>query len=318
LGTASDSEDGTLPASALSWEIRFYHNDSHLHFHPVDTFEGVSSASFTIPDAGHTSVNVWFRILLTARDSSGAVTTVKRDIHPQTVTIDLASSPAGAPLLLDGAPAPTSFESVVGMRRTIEAPFDFTTGGVRYEFHSWSDGLPARHEIVAPAADLVLTAAYGRPAAAGLRAEYFDLPGNVSSLPNLSGLTPDVIRTEKRILNRATTSPWPGLDGRFADTFASRHTGFLKVETAGSYTLFLTSDEGSRLWIDGQLVVDNDGLHRMRERSAVVELSAGYHELRIEYFENTGQSGLVLAWEGPGIARQVIPATNLARTRPIL
>lgn len=316
-GFAVDEEDGALESSSLRWEVRFYHNDGRLHYHPFATFVGVDNASFVIPDSGETSPNVWFRILLTAVDSSGLSTTVKRDILPRLATVELASLPAGAPLLLDGAPAPASFRAVVGMKRTIAAPFSFSVEGAAYEFVSWSDGQPAAHELITPAVDAVLTASYGRAPPSGLVAEYFDLSADQVGLPDLSARTPDVARVEKRLLYRATSEAWPGLDDRFADHFAARYTGFLKVATAGAYTLHLGSDDGSRLWIDGQLLIDNDGVHRMRERSATIELEVGHHELRIEYFENTGLAGLVLAWEGPGIARQVIPATNLSRSRPV-
>ena len=95
-----------------------------------------------------------------------------------------------------------------------------------------------------------------------------------------------------------------------------RHTGFLRVGTAGSYTLSLNSDEGSKLWLDGELVINNDGRHPMRERSATRTLTAGDHSLRVEYFENTGHAGLILSWAGPGISKQVIPASALFQAAP--
>ena len=118
-------------------------------------------------------------------------------------------------------------------------------------------------------------------------------------------------RTDALIDYRPTRSPWAGLDGRFADTFASRHTGYLEVDTAGRYTLDLSSSDGSKLWLDGKPLINNDGLHPMRQRSRTVVLSAGLHcaacRLLREYRESRADRVLGRA----GIAKQVIPAGNL-------
>ena len=134
----------------------------------------------------------------------------------------------------------------------------------------------------------------------GLKAEFFDFTTRLKRLPNLGGRVAEVTRTDALIDYRPTRNPWPGLDGRFADTFASRHTGYMEVDTAGRYTLYLSSSDGSKLWLDGKLLINNDGLHPMRQRSRTVALSAGLHSLRVDYFENTGKAGLIVSWAGPG------------------
>ncbi len=145
----------------------------------------------------------------------------------------------------------------------------------------------------------------------GLTAEFFDFTTRLARLPNLTGRVPTVTRTDALIDYHPTRRPWAGLDGRFANTFASRHTGYLEVSTAGRYTLDLSSSDGSKLWLDGKLLINNNGLHPMRQRSRTIALSAGLHVLRVDYFENSGKAGLILSWAGPGIAKQVIPAGNL-------
>lgn len=151
-------------------------------------------------------------------------------------------------------------------------------------------------------------------AATGLRAEFFDFARRFAAIPSFARRTPQAVRDVALVNYTATTSPWLDLDSRFADTFAARHTGYLRVETPGTYTIILASDDGSRLWLDGQILVNNDGRHGMRERSATVPLAAGYHTLRIDSFENIGQAGLELSWSGPGIARQVVPTGQLSRS----
>ena len=89
--------------------------------------------------------------------------------------------------------------------------------------------------------------------------------------------------------------------------------GDIDIPADGSYTFTTGSDDGSRLWIDGQLVVDNDGLHGYREiASAAVTLSAGKHAIRCDFFENGGAESLRVFWQGPGIAKQVVPASALS------
>ncbi len=91
--------------------------------------------------------------------------------------------------------------------------------------------------------------------------------------------------------------------------YAFRFDSRITVDTAGAYTFYTSSDDGSRLYVDGQLVVDNDGLHAMKEQNGVVTLAAGEHDVRVEYFEKTGQDALVVSWAGPGFGKQVISNT---------
>lgn len=83
-------------------------------------------------------------------------------------------------------------------------------------------------------------------------------------------------------------------------SFALRFAGKIRVDRPGRYTFFLNSDDGSRLLVDGSLVVDNDGRHAERVVSSSVELVAGLHDLDVQYFEIDGKKRLELAWSGPG------------------
>jgi glucose/arabinose dehydrogenase len=164
-GTASDTEDGTLPASAFTWRVDFHH-DTHSHPFVADT-TGVTSGTFTIPDRGETAANVWYRIILTVRDSSGLTATRTFDLQPRTTIVRIESSPNALQLTLDGQPitTPYTFTGVEGIVRTLGAPASVTSGGARYDFASWSDGGQATHEIVTPTNDTTYTALY-QPAAA--------------------------------------------------------------------------------------------------------------------------------------------------------
>jgi hypothetical protein len=159
-GSATDPEQGALPASAFTWEVRFHHD---IHYHPVSgPTSGVTGGSFTVPTTGETSTNVFYRIILTVTDSQGLTHTTMRDVLPRTVTVNLTASPPGLQLALDGQlqTAPFSTLAVVGMQRSIGAPVRQTVGGSTYQFRSWSDGGNATHNIIVPAVNTTYTATY--------------------------------------------------------------------------------------------------------------------------------------------------------------
>ena len=184
----------------------------------------------------------------------------------------------------------------------------FTTPGSYLIKVTVSDGaLTATGQVT-----VTVTANY----AAGLKAEFFDYTTALLTLPDLTGKMADIARVDSQVYYPSTSGTWANLDNRFADYFASRHSGYLKVDTAADYTLYLNSDDGSKLWIDGELLIDNNGLHGMTEKSAVRNLGVGYHAVRIEYFENTGGAGLSFSWSSAVIGKQIVPASALYRDAP--
>ena len=86
-----------------------------------------------------------------------------------------------------------------------------------------------------------------------------------------------------------------------------RFAGYVNIPTNGSYTFYLNSDDGSLLWLDGALVVNNDGQHAATEVSGQTNLTAGLHQLVVGYFQNVGNEVLQVSWSGPGLAKQLIP-----------
>ncbi|CAN5255150.1 hypothetical protein BH09SUM1_BH09SUM1_18580 [soil metagenome] len=99
--------------------------------------------------------------------------------------------------------------------------------------------------------------------------------------------------------------------GAHGDHFAILFTGYLDVKTEGVYRFVLTSDDGSVLKINNEVIVDNDGLHGEQERDGSVALRAGLHPYALNYFEGTGDELLRVEWEGPGIPRQEIEKDSL-------
>jgi hypothetical protein len=157
-GTATDPEDGALPASAFTWRVDFHHDD-HSHPHLPNT-QGVTSGSFVIADRGETSANVFYRVVLTVRDSDGLTDTTTVDIRPRTSVITLNSNLPNAQLTLDGVPvtAPHTFTGVEGIIRTIGAVSPQTSSGASYVFTSWSDGGAQTHSFATPTDNVTYTA----------------------------------------------------------------------------------------------------------------------------------------------------------------
>jgi hypothetical protein len=95
--------------------------------------------------------------------------------------------------------------------------------------------------------------------------------------------------------------------------FAFEFQGFIDVPATGVYRFYIRSDDGSRLWLDDVLTVDNDGLHSSRELSSAVALEKGLHPLRVAMFEQSGGFELGVSWSGPGLQKQPVPARVLRR-----
>jgi len=103
------------------------------------------------------------------------------------------------------------------------------------------------------------------------------------------------------------------IQSRSPDNFAVRYTGLIDVEHTGEYKFFIFSDDGSRLYIDDILVVNNDGTHGMLEKSGAVWLWSGKHNIRVEYFEKSASEGLIVSYSGPGVYKKTIPTEKLFR-----
>ena len=119
------------------------------------------------------------------------------------------------------------------------------------------------------------------------------------------GSVPDFSRLTSTQSGAATTFSLPS--GNDEEFYALRFAGKLFVEQAGEYTFYTESDDGSRLIINDTLVVDNDGTHSVLEESGVIALSAGLHDIVLEYFQNGGLEALTVSWSSSDIAKQAIP-----------
>jgi hypothetical protein len=140
----------------------------------------------------------------------------------------------------------------------------------------------------------------------GLIAEFFNIGKPMEEFPTVAvERKPDLRRIDRQINFEQTSETFPGT--QMSDHFYVRWTGKIKIPRDGKYTFFTESDDGSRLWIDGKVVVDNGGLHAMEEKSGEVELKTGEHDIKVELFENDGDVGCKLSWESQSTAKEILP-----------
>ncbi len=137
---------------------------------------------------------------------------------------------------------------------------------------------------------------------AGLRYRYYE--GDWTALPDFDSLTP---AAEGNATNF-------DLGLRQRDThFAFRFEGFIEIADNGGYVFYTASDDGSKLYINETLVVDNNGEHGWQERSGYIYLLPGRHTIRLDYFNNEGLFDLRASYSGPGISKKQIPVNQLFR-----
>ena len=97
----------------------------------------------------------------------------------------------------------------------------------------------------------------------------------------------------------------------FSDHFAVLANGYLYLPKDENVLLQLSSDDGSKLYIDGKLLIDNDGPHGMDPKETEIALKAGHHAVRIEYFQGGGGKGITLKWaSADNPEMRIIPMTN--------
>ncbi len=96
------------------------------------------------------------------------------------------------------------------------------------------------------------------------------------------------------------------------DTFSVRWTGRLLPLATGTHTFYTQSDNGARLWVNGQRIINNWTNATASEVQGTIALQSNQaYAIRLEYAEQTGAASVALRWSGPGVPKQVIPASQL-------
>jgi hypothetical protein len=180
-----------------------------------------------------------------------------------------------------------------------EKPITFTGTTTLRALAFGRNGLTSEIETATFTKTSLHPAAYPSNLIPGLRYNYYE--GQVDSLPDFATLQP---KKTGRVDHIDITSM-----REVPDHYLLQFTGYIEVPKDGVYTFYLNSDDGSRLLIDDNAVVNNDGTHGAMERSGQIALQAGKHKLALEYFEYDFGEILRVYYSGPGIEKQLVPAS---------
>ncbi len=144
-----------------------------------------------------------------------------------------------------------------------------------------------------------------------VRGEYFNqFSKTITQIPTTWTVTGT---RQESTVNFDWGSGAPGVTGIGVDAFSVRWTGSIFPSTTEAYTFYTETDDGARLWINGNLVIDKWVDQSATEwPSTTVNLTAGTPvTFRLEYYENGGSASAKFRWSSASIAKQIIPATNL-------
>lgn len=284
-GSATDAEDGNLPASALRWELILEHCDTpqDCHQHPIQTWNGVASGSFVAPDHEFPSFLV---MDLTATDSSSATGVDTVQIDPDTTNLTFASSPPGLLLTANAttAAAPFTKEVIVNSQISMNAPSPQSMGGTTYNWQSWSDGGGQTHSFNAPAANTTYTATFSSGGGGPVEG-YLQLPGSSGN-----NLTTPHSGTFGAVLNDAdirvdiALDDWATNYGQLVHKYNSTQGGF-------DFVMNGTTTQLRFSWVDTAL------RKNIRNSTAAIPFANGERgQLRVTLDGNNGSSQHVVTF----------------------
>jgi hypothetical protein len=147
----------------------------------------------------------------------------------------------------------------------------------------------------------------------GLEGRIYHIPENTDRLPNFRKMKPvgTIYTTSLNLPPQDFRQGFPGVTKRF-EWFAIDYNGRFWAEKPGYYDFLLLSDDGALLYIDQEMVIDNDGIHGAREATGSVLLKKGVHTIRVSYFQGPGVSiALVLKVKPPREEMRIFSTDDL-------
>ena len=145
----------------------------------------------------------------------------------------------------------------------------------------------------------------------GLVGNVYDLGGEVTEMPAFGDLGDPVAVVAVDNLS-IPSYQFNGSIGGLREWFGIHFRGSLNITEAGEYDLCLASGDGAHLYLDEQLVVNNDGVHTTKETCEPVFAEPGEYQVDVLYFQAAaGELGLTLSWAKDGGAKEPIPALHL-------
>ncbi len=211
-----------------------------------------------------------------------------------TYTFELRVQGGKATLYLDENAVLSVADGVDSVQRTLAGGFQ---------------GLRLQWMVASPAAELTLR--WSTPDNPQLRPiepeALYNLPGASNGLIGYYYPTPDWSGTPALIQRDLFILP----NNVLREPFSIRWEGKIAAPVSGTYIFATRSDDGSLLYIDDQLVVDNSGSHGAQDRQGSIELSEGFHDITVLYNELGGSREMQLWWQPPGRSRALVPSLYL-------
>lgn len=316
-GLAIDPEDGELDATQLRWKIDFHHD---THTHPgLPPTSGISSGALFLPQTHETADNVWYRVYLTATDAAGMSKTIQRDVFPVKTQFHVTSVPEGLPVYIEASylTTPVSVTSVVGIARWIEVYPSIVDGDSILLFTQWSDGVTTPARAFAAEEDTVTYVAlyekYALGTGTGVRGYYYDgVPDDATFYEPYKFTWID----SEIDFDWGGGSPAPGQLGD--DYFLIRWEGFVEPLFTDTYAFHIIADDGIRLWIDSQLIIDAWIPQPPTEWTGYIDLQRGIqYPLTLEYFEFGGGAVCRFFWSSSKINKSIVPQLQLYPERSV-
>ncbi|MDO8583523.1 MAG: PA14 domain-containing protein [bacterium] len=278
-----DESGQNLPDSAFSTNVLFHHQ---THIHPFSGPVIGKTGNISIPTTGESSPETWYEIDISAKNSNGLITTKTINIYPLKSNMTFSSNIPGLKILIDGIPTTTNqvIQGVVGFERELGIISTQTLNGTTYTFNHWSDNGFVKHFITTPSTDTTYTA-------------YFDqanpFSGQYFKNANLQG-SPELNRQDANInFDWGDGPPDPSFP---SDNFSIRWTK-TQYFSQGRYQFITSTDDGVRLFIDGNLVIDKWHDQGTTTYSFVQDLSTGNHTIKMEYYDSGGGAVAKLSWD---------------------
>ena len=210
--------------------------------------------------------------------------------NPVQVTLKCATQKALIYYTLDGS-TPTQTSALY------TAPFTLSTSGT-LKARAYATGQSPSGVVEG---DYLISPVVGN--GTGLRGNYFDGIQDPAGTPTISQIDPLIY------FNWNGNSPATGVGGT---NWAAEWKGQIQAFTTGTYTFNTLSDDGIRVWINGQLVIDDYNPHAPTTDQATVQMVAGQKvTIDIKFFQAGGGSVLQLYWSAPGLLQQTVPTSQL-------
>lgn len=285
--SVTDADQQTVPLADWTWEITFHHD---AHSHPaLSPVSGINNGYYIVDVFGEVDTNVFYRIHLTAIDSSGLNRESSIDVLPIKTTLQVQSTPPGVEVSIDGSYHTTNYDlrSVQNLNRTLQFPAYQVIGDSLYQFVEWHDSQDTLTRVFS-AQPSTVSATYNA------LLEYhpsYPIQGN---LDIFTGTNPNRQFYGSKSVSRIKenwdiTNPYIWDVPAFPDDYWAAHwEGSTVAPVSDWYTFYLFHDSRASLWVNGNLLIDHSVVSYLRDDTARIWLNGGdsiHLEVDYDHFE---------------------------------